>query len=115
MGTLSTGTFPTILQFAEWVEWADGKMKTYLQCGDTLPTDIGDILKDVADDLLIRKYRYEKEVGFATTPEMLNTPLPELTEHNKSDLDSLKGQGVDDTDPPAFNFDLDTMEGGFEN
>ena len=115
MGVLSTTTFPTILQFAEWVIWAEGKMKSYLQCGDTLPTDVGGILEDVADDLIIRKYRYEKEVGFGTAPELLGTSLPELTPENKEDLNSLKGQSVDDTDPPAFNFTLDTLKGGFED
>jgi hypothetical protein len=86
---------------------------SFLQTGDTLPTDQGNIIKNVVDDLLIRKYRFEKQVGFATAPEMLDTPEPELTPENKMDLDSLKGQDTSIEDP-AFNFDLDTLEGGFD-
>jgi hypothetical protein len=116
VGTISaSGTFPTTAEFTEWVVWADGKMKSYLQCGSTLPTDIGDILKDVADDLLIRKYRFEKEVGFATSRDMLDESGPQLTPENKTDLDSLKGQDTSSDDPPAFNFDLDVLEGGFDD
>lgn len=113
MGTIAAGSFPTTTEFTEWVKWADGKMKSYLQCGNTLPTDIGDILKDVADDLLIRKYRFEKQVGFATAPEMLNLPAPELTSENQADLDSLRGQKPS-FEPSTFNFDLTKTEGGFE-
>ena len=89
-------------------------MKKYLQSGDTLPTDIGNTLKDVADDLLIRKYWFEKYIDFSSTPEMRNEALPELTAENKGDLDSLRGQTPISDDPPAFNFDLDVTEGGFD-
>ena len=56
VGTISaSGTFPTTTEFTEWVVWADGKVLSYVQTGGTLPTDLGGIIKNVVDDLLIRK------------------------------------------------------------
>lgn len=89
-------------------------MKSYLQCGNTLPTDIGGILEDVADDLLFRKYIFEKTAPDVTPYDVINQSLPELTPENKTDLDSLKGQDTSGEEP-AFNFDLDVLEGGFDD
>lgn len=80
----------------------------------SLPTDIGDIMKNVADDLLMRKYIFEKTTPNITPYEVIDQPLPELTPSNKSDLDSLKGQD-ESIEAPAFNFDLDVLEGGFDD
>jgi len=110
----ATGTFPTTDQFTEWIAWSDGKICSYLQTGSTLPTDQGNIIKNISDDLLMRKYVYEKHVSKVVPGEILRIPLPELTPQNKMDLDSLKGQ--DDTiEAPAFNFDLDKTIGGYQD
>jgi len=93
-------------------------MKAYLQCGDTLPTEIGGILKNVADDLLIRKWHFEKYSSTNNPADVLtlkNSGIVELTAENKADLDLLKGQSSTDDDPPAFNFDTWRTEGGFED
>ena len=109
----ATGTFPITAELTEWIEWADGLINAYLQTGSTLPTDQGDIIKNVADDLLIRKYNYEKLVGHVIPTDLLNVQLPKLTPENMSDLDSLKGQ--DSTiEAPAFVFDLDRTVGGYD-
>ena len=79
-----------------------------------LPTDIGNIIKNVADDLLIRKWIYEKLVAAVAPMDILQVALPELTVDNRKDLDSLKGQDTTIEDP-AFNFDLDKTEGGFQD
>ena len=111
MGTIAAaGTFPTTTQFDEWVIWAEGKMKSYLQCGNTLPTDQGDILKNVADDLLYRKFKRDKNAAFEDETDGI--PLPELTPENKFDLDSLRGQSKS-MEPTSFNFDLNRLRGGF--
>ena len=109
----ATGTFPITTELTEWIEWADGLIITYLQTGNTLPTDVGDIIKNVADDLLIRKYTYEKLVGHVHPLDLLRIPLPILTGANKAQLDSLKGQSPS-IEEPAFNFDLGRTEGGFD-
>ena len=93
--------------------WSDGILKKYLQTGNTLPTDIGDILKNVSDDLLFRKYIIEKTAPDVLPYDVIDQPLPALTPQNKEDLDSLKGQDAS-VEAPAFNFDLDTVEGGFD-
>ena len=108
-----TDTFPTTTQFAQWQKWADSKIKSYLQCGNTLPTDQGNIMESVADDLLVRKFNYEKLLPKLLSGELLSLSLPELTGPNKMDLDSLKGQD-ESIEDPAFNFDLDRLEGGFD-
>ena len=71
-------------------------------------------MKNVADDLLIRKYIYEKTTPDVTPYDVIDQQLPELTPQNKADLDSLKGQD-ESIEGPAFNFDLDVLEGGFDN
>ena len=48
-----------------------------------------------------------------TPYDVIDQPLPVLTPQNKEDLDSLKGQDAS-VEAPAFNFDLDTVEGGFD-
>ena len=94
--------------------WADSKIKSYLQCGDTLPTDIGDILKTVGDDLLIRKWHYEKYIKTNNPADVLALRNPiELSVENMRLLDQLKGQSVEG-EVCAFNFDMNTTEGGFD-
>jgi hypothetical protein len=89
-------------------------MKAYLQCGSTLPTDVGGILLEVADNLLIRKYHYEKLAKVIPPTDVLALQgILELTPQNKQDLDSLKGQDSGG-EAPGFNFDLDTTTGGFD-
>ena len=57
---------------------------------------------------------FEKYVDFSSTPELRNEALPELTPENKENLNSLAGQTPVSEDPPAFNFTLDQLEGGFD-
>ena len=109
----ATGTFPITTELTEWIVWADGLVKAYLQVGDTLPTDQGDIIKNVVDDLLIRKYNYEKLVAHTIPSDLLNVQMPKLTAENMMDLDSLKGQDTT-IEAPAFVFDLDRTTGGFD-
>jgi len=71
-------------------------------------------MKNVADDLLLRKYNYEKLVPKFLSGELLDLALPELTVANMRELDSLRGMDSSIEDP-AFNFDLDTLEGGYED
>lgn len=109
----ATGTDPDETDFAEWISWADGKIMAYLGVS-ALPTDIGGIMENVADDLLIRKFRYEKRTAFPN-PEGEGSPaMPELTAQNKMELDSLKGQD-ESIEAPAFNFDLDKTTGGYQD
>lgn len=82
-----------------------------MQTGNTLPTDQGDIIKGVVDDLLVQKWAYERKLGHVA-PEV--NPLPALTGSHKQDLDSLKGQNPS-IEEPAFNFDLDRTTGGFQD
>lgn len=70
-------------------------------------------MKNVADDLLIRKYPYEKLIANLSPVELLQIPLPELTAENKEELDSLRGQD-ESIEPSTFNFDITKTEGGFE-
>jgi hypothetical protein len=107
----ASGTTPTTDQLTEWIVWADGKVLSYLQVS-TLPTDVGNIIKNVVDDLLVRKYRYELRTGFPAPEGEISPAMPELTAQNKQDLDSLGGQS--DIEDPAFNFDLDRLEGGYD-
>lgn len=109
----ATGTDPDETDFAEWIDWADGKILSYLQVS-ALPTDIGNIIRNVADDLLIRKYRYEKRTAFPNPEGESTPPMPELTAQNKMDLNSLKGQD-ESIEAPAFNFDLDKTTGGYQD
>lgn len=89
-------------------------MKAYLQCGNTLPTDVGGILKETADDLLIRKWHYEKIIASNNPYKILDyNGTLDLTPANKMALDSLKGQDTGG-EAPGFNFDLDTVTGGFD-
>ena len=67
----------------------------------------------MADDLLIRKYTYEKLVAHTHPMDLLRVPLPILTGSNKAQLDSLKGQDTS-IEEPAFNFDLGRTTGGFD-
>ena len=67
----------------------------------------------MADDLLIRKYTYEKLVGHVIPSDLLNMEMPKLTGANKAALDSLKGQNAS-IEEPAFNFDLGRTTGGFD-
>ena len=106
-----TGTNPDETDFDEWIEWADGKIMSYLQVS-TLPTDISNIMRNVADDLLIRKYRYEKRTPHPHPEGESSPPMPELSAQNKEDLDSLTGQAPS-IEPTTFNFDIDKTEGGF--
>jgi len=113
---ISATTEPSTTTFLVWITWAEDKMKTYLQCGDTLPTDIGGILKNVANDLLARRWDYVKAKKRVAPSELLSdqvrSPPLELSVENKRDLDLLKGQSSGG-EPVAFNFDLDTTTGGF--
>lgn len=70
-------------------------------------------MKNVADDLLLRKFNYEKLVPKLLSGELLSLALPELTVANKQDLESLKGQDTS-IEEPAFNFDINTLEGGYD-
>jgi len=92
-------------------------MKAYLQCGDTLPTEVGGILKNVANDLLARRWDYVKAKHRVAPSELLTNqvrdPPLELSIANKKDLDLLKGQSVEG-EVCAFNFDMNTTEGGFD-
>ena len=89
-------------------------MITYLQpLGNTLPADVGNVLKNVSDDLLFRKYILEKTAPDVSPYDVIDQPLPVLTPQNKIDLDYFKGKSGN-VEPPAFNFDLDTVEGGFD-
>jgi hypothetical protein len=97
---------------AEWISWADGKILAYLQVS-TLPTDTAGIIENVADDLLIRKWRYEKNTPIPMPEGEGTIAMPELTVQNKQELESLKGQSSSIEDP-AFNFDLDRLTGGFD-
>jgi len=114
MVTIDATTSPTTTEFTEWIVWADSKIKSYLQCGDTLPTDIGNILKTVGDDLLVRKWHYEKYIKTTNPADVLALKSPiELSIENMRLLDSLKGQDASG-EKPGFNFDLDTTTGGFD-
>lgn len=105
-------TKPSLSDLAEWINWAEGKILSYLQIDD-LPTDKGSILKNIADDLLFRKWIIEKLSGTVSPQELINIAQPQLTPENKMDLDSLKGQDTS-IEPTTFNFDLTKTEGGFE-
>lgn len=108
---ITAGTNPTTTDFdGEWVPWAEGMINSYLQTGSTLPTDQGDIIKGVADNLLVQKWAYERKLGH-TAPE--DNPLPTLTGEDKGKLDSLKGQNPS-IEAPAFVFDLDRTVGGYD-
>jgi len=112
--TIDATTEPSITQFTEWIAWAENKILGYLQCGDTLPTDVGDILENVSDDLLIQKWHYEKLVKKTSGPvELMKIMPPELSLENKKLLDNLKGSSAT-TEVPGFNFDIDTTSGGFD-
>lgn len=110
-------TEPSTTTFLVWITWAEDKMKTYLQCGNTLPTDVGGILKNVSNDLLARRWDYVKAKHRVAPSQLLTEqvrdPPLELSVENKRDLDLLKGQTAGG-EPCAFNFRLDTVEGGFD-
>ena len=111
--SITATTNPSTTDLTEWIVWADGKILAYLQTGNTLPTENGGIIENVADDLLIRKWRYEKRTSFPNPQGEAGSAMPELTAQNKAELDSLKGQNPS-IEEPAFNFDLSRTVGGFD-
>ena len=114
---ISASTEPSTTTFLVWISWAEDKMKAYLQCGNTLPTDVSGILKNVANDLLARRWDYVKAKKRVAPSDLLTNqvrdPPLELSVANKRDLDLLKGQSAT-IEVPGFNFDLDTTTGGFD-
>ncbi len=105
-------TRPSLSDLEEWIKWAEGKILAYFQLND-LPTDYGLIIRNVADDLLFRKWILEKLADTISPEKLLKISQPQLSPENKMDLDLLKGQDSS-IEPTTFNFDLTKTEGGFQ-
>ena len=116
---------PGTSQFAQWIKTYSRQINGQLG----VPTDIGSFgddthatndIVDVIAVLLEARYVYYDDLEKTPLTERGSLEIPHIKMDRfgylRADLEELKGQipTIASNDPPAFNFDLDTVEGGFD-
>lgn len=80
----------------------------------------GSVITEIIATLLEARFVYFDDLDKTPLSERGELEIPHLKmikyAYLRSDLEDLKGQipSVATADPPAFNFDLDTVEGGYD-
>jgi len=116
---------PTSLVFAQWIKSYSTQINGQLG----VSTDVGSFgddnhksktIVDAIATLLEARFVYNDDQEKTPLSERGSIPVPHLKmdrfTYLRADLEELKGQlpNIAPSDPPAFNFDLDTVEGGFD-
>lgn len=118
-------TYPGTTSFAQWIKTYSTQINTFLG----VTTDIAAFGTDdhtsrtivtVISALLESRYVYQEDRDKTPLSERGDMIIPHIRDQQfvslRADLEGLKGQlpTVASNDPPAFNFDLDVTEGGYD-
>ena len=116
---------PTSTVFAQWIKSYSTQINNYLGVsanicafGDNSHTS--NTIVDAIATLLEARFVYSDDLDKTPLTERGVLEVPRLKMNRfvdiQDNLETLKGQlpTIAANDPPAFNFDLDTIEGGFD-
>jgi hypothetical protein len=119
-------TYPGSTNFAQWVKTYSTQINGELQVesdvaafGDDSHTS--NTIVDVISKLLEARYVYQEDLDKTPLTERDGMIIPHLKDAQflslREALFDLKGMlpTISADDPPAFNFDLDVLEGGFDD
>ena len=104
---ITATTEPDTTDYAEWIVWATSIINNFLHVTSDV-TDSDGIIKNIADDLCMQKYTYEKLTGHIGSAEILNIPQPALTVEHKLTLSNMEGAD----DEPAYTRRMGMGMGG---
>ena len=116
---------PTSTVFAQWIKSYSTQINNYLGTQNDIAA-FGDnnhksrTIVDAIATLLEARFVYSDDLDKTPLTERGVLEVPRLKMRRfidiQDNLDTLKGADptVSSGDPPAFNFDLDTIEGGFD-
>jgi hypothetical protein len=85
---LGASSWPTNTVFAEWLEWASGKVNTHIHATSDVD-DSGVTIKNIVDDLLWRRYIYERILLNQDLSGMAELREPELTIPQRQQLTQM--------------------------
>ena len=116
---------PTSEVFAQWITSYTSQINGYIGvstdiCAFGDATHTSETIVDVIATLLEARFVYYDDVEKTPLSERGQLEIPNLKmpryAYLRETLEDLKGQipTVASSDPPAFNFDLDTISGGFD-
>jgi hypothetical protein len=119
-------TYPGSTNFTQWVKTYSTQINGELQVesdvaafGDDSHTS--NTIVDVISKLLEARYVYQEDLDKTPLTERDGMIIPHLKDAQflslREALFDLKGMlpTISADDPPAFNFDLDVLEGGFDD
>ena len=118
-------TYPGTTNFAQWIKTYGTQINTHLGVTSDIAA-FGDdshtsrTIVTVISALLESRYVYQEDRDKTPLTERGAMIIPHIKDPQfvslREDLEGLKGQlpTIAPDDPPAFNFDLDVTEGGYD-